>query len=75
MELDKWKSETDILREQLSESRVQLTRGNVTVAKDLRERDRRIQELTFTCQNLQVRYTIFFFFFQEFKLNIENNLV
>lgn len=63
VELGKWKTETDILREQLSESRVQLTRGNVAVAKDLRERDRKIQELTFTCQNLQVRFYFLFFFF------------
>ncbi|XP_066583263.1 centrosomal protein of 290 kDa-like isoform X2 [Prorops nasuta] len=52
-ELGKWQSETDALRKQLSENRALVTRSNISMIKDLQERENKIHELTLTCQQLQ----------------------
>lgn len=53
-ELSKWQSEADTLRQQLSENRLLLTKGNISLMKELQEKDDKIHELSFTCQQLQV---------------------
>lgn len=53
-ELNKWQIEADTLRQQLSENRVLLTKGNISLMKELQEKDDKIHELSLTCQQLQV---------------------
>lgn len=53
-ELNKWQSEADVLRQQLSENRMLLTKGNISLMKELQDKDDKIHELTLTCQQLQV---------------------
>lgn len=53
-ELNKWQAEADALRQQLSENRVLLTKGNISLMKELQEKDDKIHELSLTCQQLQV---------------------
>lgn len=55
-ELNKWQTEADTLRQQLSENRVLLTKGNISLMKELQEKDDKIHELSLTCQQLQVRF-------------------
>ncbi|XP_014478395.1 PREDICTED: centrosomal protein of 290 kDa isoform X2 [Dinoponera quadriceps] len=52
-ELNKWQAEADTLRQQLSENRVLLTKGNISLMKELQEKDDKIHELSLTCQQLQ----------------------
>ncbi|XP_032687965.1 centrosomal protein of 290 kDa-like isoform X2 [Odontomachus brunneus] len=52
-ELNKWQAEADMLRQQLSENRVLLTKGNISLMKELQEKDDKIHELSLTCQQLQ----------------------
>jgi len=54
-ELNKWQSEADVLRQQLSENRMLLTKGNISLMKELQDKDDKIHELTLACQQLQVR--------------------
>jgi len=53
-ESNKWQSEADTLRQQLSENRMLLTKGNISLMKELQEKDDKIYELTLACQQLQV---------------------
>lgn len=53
-ELMKWQSEADTLRKQLSENRVLITKGNISLMKELQEKDDKIHELSLACQQLQV---------------------
>jgi len=55
-ELNKWQFETDTLRQQLSENRVFLTKGNISLMKELQEKDDKIHELNLTYQQLQVHH-------------------
>lgn len=55
-ELNKWQTEAETLRQQLSENRVLLTKGNISLMKELQEKDDRIHELNLACQQLQVRF-------------------
>ncbi|XP_011049830.1 PREDICTED: centrosomal protein of 290 kDa [Acromyrmex echinatior] len=52
-ELNKWHSEADVLRQQLSENRMLLTKGNISLMKELQDKDDKIHELTLVCQQLQ----------------------
>ncbi|XP_034174302.2 centrosomal protein 290kDa [Osmia lignaria lignaria] len=52
-ELIKWQSEADTLRKQLSENRVLITKGNISLMKELQEKDDKIHELSLACQQLQ----------------------
>ncbi|XP_019698378.1 centrosomal protein of 290 kDa isoform X2 [Harpegnathos saltator] len=52
-ELNKWQAEADTLRQQLSENRVLLTKGSISLMKELQEKDDKIHELSLTCQQLQ----------------------
>ncbi|XP_011701872.1 PREDICTED: centrosomal protein of 290 kDa isoform X2 [Wasmannia auropunctata] len=52
-ELNKWQSEADVLRQQLSENRMLLTKGNISLMKELQDKDDKIHELTLACQQLQ----------------------
>ncbi|XP_070169848.1 centrosomal protein of 290 kDa isoform X2 [Polyergus mexicanus] len=52
-ESNKWQSEADTLRQQLSENRMLLTKGNISLMKELQEKDDKIYELTLACQQLQ----------------------
>ncbi|XP_026827696.1 centrosomal protein of 290 kDa isoform X2 [Ooceraea biroi] len=52
-ELNKWQSEADVLRQQLSDNRVLLAKGNISLMKELQEKDDKIQELNLACQQLQ----------------------
>ncbi|KAL0133342.1 hypothetical protein PUN28_000825 [Cardiocondyla obscurior] len=52
-ELNKWQSEADVLRQQLSENRTLLTKGNISLMKELQDKDDKIHELTLACQQLQ----------------------
>nr|XP_031834342.1 centrosomal protein of 290 kDa isoform X1 [Nomia melanderi] len=52
-ELKKWQSEADMLRKQLSENRMLLTKGNISLMKELQEKEDKIHELSLTCQQLQ----------------------
>ncbi|XP_076656438.1 centrosomal protein 290kDa [Halictus rubicundus] len=52
-ELKKWQSEADMLRKQLSENRMLVTKGNISLMKELQEKDDKINELGLTCQQLQ----------------------
>ncbi|KAG7212966.1 hypothetical protein KM043_002306 [Ampulex compressa] len=52
-ELNRWHSEADSLRKQLSENRTLLTKGNISLMRELQERDDKIHELSLTCQQLQ----------------------
>ncbi|KAK2580640.1 hypothetical protein KPH14_007746 [Odynerus spinipes] len=52
-EITKWQSEADTLRQRLSENRMVLTKGNISLTKELQERDDKIHELSLTCQQLQ----------------------
>ncbi|XP_054003238.1 centrosomal protein of 290 kDa isoform X1 [Hylaeus anthracinus] len=52
-ELKKWQSEADMLRKELAENRILLTKGNISLMKELQERDDKIHELSLTCQQLQ----------------------
>ncbi|KAG5345889.1 CE290 protein, partial [Acromyrmex heyeri] len=52
-ELNKWHSEADVLRQQLSENRMLLTKGNISLMKELQDKDDKIHELTLICQQLQ----------------------
>lgn len=54
-EMNKWQSEADVLRQQLSENRMLLTKGNISLIKELQDKDDKIHELTLSCQQLQVR--------------------
>ena len=60
MELNKWQSEADTLRQHLSENRMQLAKGNMTMSKELQERESKIQELTVAYRQLQVSGNFFF---------------
>lgn len=53
-ELNKWQSEAETLRQQLSENRMLITKGNISLMKELQEKDDKIHELTIACQQLQV---------------------
>lgn len=55
-ELNKWQSEAEVLRQQLSENRMLLTKGNISLMKELQDKDDKIHELTLACQQLQVRH-------------------
>ncbi|XP_015188923.1 PREDICTED: centrosomal protein of 290 kDa isoform X2 [Polistes dominula] len=52
-EIIKWQSEADILRQRLSENRVVHTKGNISLMKELQEKDDKIHELSLNCQQLQ----------------------
>ncbi|XP_035723608.1 centrosomal protein of 290 kDa-like isoform X1 [Vespa mandarinia] len=52
-EINKWQSEADTLRQRLSEDRVVHTKGNISLMKELQEKDDKIHELNFNCQQLQ----------------------
>ncbi|XP_015431660.1 PREDICTED: centrosomal protein of 290 kDa [Dufourea novaeangliae] len=52
-ELKKWQSEADMLRKQLSENRMLLTKGNISLMKELQEKEDKIHELGLVCQRLQ----------------------
>ncbi|KAK2587709.1 hypothetical protein KPH14_003822 [Odynerus spinipes] len=52
-EITKLQSETDTLRQRLSDNRVALTKGNISLMKELQERNEKIHELNLTCQQLQ----------------------
>ncbi|XP_076288209.1 centrosomal protein 290kDa [Lasioglossum baleicum] len=52
-ELKKWQTEADIMRKQLSENRMLVTKGNISLMKELQEKDDKINELGLTCQQLQ----------------------
>ncbi|XP_043248630.1 centrosomal protein of 290 kDa [Colletes gigas] len=52
-ELKKWQSETDVLRKQLAENRMLLTKGNISLMKEMQERDSKIHELSLACQQLE----------------------
>ncbi|XP_076389728.1 centrosomal protein 290kDa [Megachile rotundata] len=52
-ELKKWQLEADALRKQLSENRVLITKGNMSLMKELQEKDDKIHELSLACQQLQ----------------------
>ncbi|XP_028048311.1 centrosomal protein of 290 kDa isoform X2 [Monomorium pharaonis] len=52
-ELNKWQSEADALRQQLAENRMLLTKGNISLMKELQDKDDKIHELTLACQQLQ----------------------
>lgn len=52
-EIEKWQLETSALRQQLSDNRIKLTKGNITLTKELQERDNKIEELTVAYQQLQ----------------------
>ncbi|XP_012225384.2 centrosomal protein of 290 kDa [Linepithema humile] len=52
-ELNKWQSEAETLRQQLSENRMLITKGNISLMKELQEKDDKIHELTIACQQLQ----------------------
>lgn len=47
-----------MLRQQLSENRMLLTKGNMSLIKELQEKDDKIRELSFACQQLQVLWII-----------------
>lgn len=53
-ELAKWQSEADMLRKQLSENRMMVTKGNITLLKEMQEKDDKIHQLSYACQELQV---------------------
>lgn len=53
-ELAKWQSEADVLRKQLSENRMMVTKGNITLLKEMQEKDDKIHQLSYACQELQV---------------------
>lgn len=53
-EMTKWQSEADELRKQLSENRMLITKENISLMKDMQEKDERIQQLSFAYQELQV---------------------
>lgn len=53
-ELVKWQTEADMLRKQLAENRMLLTKGNISLMKELQERDDKIHQLSLACQQLQV---------------------
>ncbi|XP_033329753.2 centrosomal protein 290kDa isoform X1 [Megalopta genalis] len=52
-ELKKWQSEACTLRKQLSENRMLVAKGNISLMKELQEKDDKINELGLTCQQLQ----------------------
>lgn len=52
-ELAKWQSEADMLRKQLSENRMMVTKGNITLLKEMQEKDDKIHQLSYACQELQ----------------------
>ncbi|XP_076766849.1 centrosomal protein 290kDa [Xylocopa sonorina] len=52
-ELEKWQSEADILRAKLSENRMLVTKGNISLMRELQERDEKIHQLSLACQQLQ----------------------
>ncbi|XP_078036495.1 centrosomal protein 290kDa isoform X1 [Augochlora pura] len=52
-ELKKWQLEACALRKQLSENRILVTKGNISLMKELQEKDDKINELGLTCQQLQ----------------------
>nr|XP_050862423.1 centrosomal protein of 290 kDa isoform X1 [Vespula vulgaris] len=52
-EITKWQSEADTLRQRLSEDRVVHTKGNISLMKELQEKDDKIHELSLNCQQLQ----------------------
>ncbi|XP_011868015.1 PREDICTED: centrosomal protein of 290 kDa isoform X2 [Vollenhovia emeryi] len=52
-ELNKWQSEADVLRQQLSENRMLLTKGNISLMKELQDKDDKVHELTLACQQLE----------------------
>lgn len=64
-ELSKWQSEAETLRQQLSENRMLITKGNISLMKELQEKDDKIHELTLACQQLQVGYNF---------INLLNNI-
>lgn len=43
-----------MLRKQLAENRMLLTKGNISLMKELQEKDDKIHELGLACQQLQV---------------------
>ncbi|XP_043474631.1 centrosomal protein of 290 kDa isoform X2 [Leptopilina heterotoma] len=53
LELHKWQSETISLRKQFSENRMKLAKENISISKDLHEKENQIQDLSVTCQQLQ----------------------
>lgn len=61
LELHKWQSETISLRKQFSENRMKLAKENISISKDLQEKENQIQDLSVTCQQLQVWILILFF--------------
>ncbi|OAD55251.1 hypothetical protein WN48_05217 [Eufriesea mexicana] len=52
-ELSKWQSEADELRKQLSENRMLITKENISLMKDMQEKDEKIDQLSFAYQELQ----------------------
>ncbi|XP_015607794.1 centrosomal protein of 290 kDa isoform X2 [Cephus cinctus] len=58
IERNKWQAEADTLRQQLSENRMLLAKGNISLAKELQERDNKIHELTMAYQQLQNEFEL-----------------
>ncbi|CAD1480387.1 unnamed protein product, partial [Heterotrigona itama] len=52
-ELTKWQSEADTLRKQLCENRMMVTKGNMSLMKEMQEKDDKINQLNFAYQELQ----------------------
>ncbi|XP_043268988.1 centrosomal protein of 290 kDa [Venturia canescens] len=54
----KWQTEADTLRKQLSDNRMQLAKGNISLVKELQERDTKIHELSVAYQQLQSEFEL-----------------
>ncbi|KOC58823.1 Centrosomal protein of 290 kDa [Habropoda laboriosa] len=52
-EVSKWQTEAEMLRKQLSENRMLVTKGNISLMKEMQERDDKIHQLSLACQQLQ----------------------
>ncbi|XP_017893114.1 centrosomal protein of 290 kDa [Ceratina calcarata] len=52
-ECAKWQTEAEMLRTQLSENRMLVTKGNMSLMKELQEKDDKIHQLTLAYQQLQ----------------------
>ncbi|CAK9795503.1 Centrosomal protein of 290 kDa [Anthophora quadrimaculata] len=52
-ELSKWQAEAETLRKQLSENRMSVAKGNISLMKELQEKDDKIHQLSLACQQLQ----------------------
>ncbi|KAK1134940.1 hypothetical protein K0M31_007706 [Melipona bicolor] len=53
-ELTKWQSEADTLRKQLCENRMMVTKENMSLMKEMLEKDDKINQISFAYQKLQV---------------------